>query len=415
VKTRLLVILGLLCLGLALYYIIFETPGAVAIKSQEKLFALNPGDISRIEIRGGALISLVKKGQTWWVEGQVNFPADQEEVKGLIRTLINVPVRKTLEGRKEEFGLDKPVMEMVLGTSRGRYHLSLGSDSPTSVFCYATMAGRKEVFLLPAETKALFRKSLFSLVDKYLVHVNPGEVSKVRVVKHGSIFEFFHENGGTWHLAGADGRKLGTERVNRFFRNICGIKVLSFPENQNVPGSFDVTVELASTRGVQKLRLWKEGLRVYALSDYQRGKVEVSAPILKEIPSCPDDLLDRSIVDMAGGSVSRIAVKGKSERVFTMKGGVWHAGNKKVEQGAVLNDMVHALISMEYEDEYLMLPGEAGTGIRLRIYPDRGAAPFDIILYSQYYVAVGKRVFRINEGDMKYMKESLQKLLSEDQ
>jgi hypothetical protein len=40
--------------------------------------------------------------------------------------------------------------------------------------------------------------------------------------------------------------------------------------------------------------------------------------------------------------------------------------------------------------------------------------PFDITLYSQYYVSVGKNVYRINEGDMNSLRESLQELISEN-
>ncbi len=80
-------------------------------------------------------------------------------------------------------------------------------------------------------------------------------------------------------------------------------------------------------------------------------------------------------------------------------------------RGELLDEVVRGLNAAEYEDEYLLVPGDAGAGAALRIYADPGSAPFDITLYSQYYVAVGKKVFRINEGAMKGLKESLDTLV----
>ncbi len=297
-KARPLVVLGAACLGLALFYFSLERQAPVAGSGREKLFPLDQGEISGIEIREGTVISLVRKGRTWWVEGQPDFPADQDEVARLVGALVLIPVVKTINGPKDEFGLLRPALEIVLSTARGRRRLSLGSDSPTSIFCYAFLEGRAEVLLLPAATRALFRKSLFSLMDRHLVRIDPRGVTQVRIMKRGSILAFLCDRKGTWRLADEHGMKLGRERVNGFFRDLGAIEALSFPGDGPVPENPDVRVEMASKQGGLWLKMWKEGQKAYALSSYQKGRVEVSPAVLHTVPSGPDDLLDRSIVEI---------------------------------------------------------------------------------------------------------------------
>jgi hypothetical protein len=415
VRSRLLIILGALCIGLAWCYLSLEQSLPEKKSREEKLFTLNQHDISRVDIQGGALISLIRKGKEWWVAGEVNFPADQPEAANLIRGIVAIPVRGTLSGPKEEFGLDQPGMKVTLYTTKGEHHLSIGSDSPTSSFCYASVQGRSGVFLLPAGTKALFRKSLLNLTDKHLIHVNPWDVSRVRVVKQGSILELTRDGAEGWRLAGDARRKLSEERVNEFFKGICRIQALSFPEDQSVPRVPDVAVELFSTRGVQTLRLWKEGDKAYALSDYQRGKAEISAPLMQGIPSGPDDLLDRSIAAIAESSARKVVFSGEKERVFLMHDGTWYEGKKRMKDGEAFGVFFRTLSSIVYEDEYLMLPRDAGPGLRVRVYSHPSSPPFDITVHSQYYVAAGKRIYRINEGDMMNLKASLHRILGENE
>jgi hypothetical protein len=412
VKTRLLV-MGVVCVGLALYYASFEMSGPGEKKQEEKLLALDRADLSAIEIQGGALIRLVKKGAEWWIEGDVNFPADQEEVGRLVDHLLALRVKATMNGPRGEFDLDAPAMVIILGTSRGKIRLSLGTDSPTGAYCYASLEGRSGILLLPAGTKTLFRKSLFSLTDKHLLHINPWDVSTVRIVKDGDTLEIVRDRGGDWHLPGGDGRKLSREKVNGFFRNICSVKAIAFPENQDAPETPDVAVELTSSRGVMNMKMWRDGQKGYALSDYQRGKAEIDPSFVQAVPVSPDDLLDKSIVPMEGRPVRLIAIQGRGERQFYKRGGQWYDGKSRSDEGKILDRIVSALSTIQYEDEYLSLPHDAGAGLRMTVYLDAGAAPFDITLYSQYYVAVGKRVFRINEGDMNTLKDSLRLLLGE--
>jgi hypothetical protein len=412
VKTRLLVV-GVVCVGLALYYASFEMPDREQKKQEEKLFDMSRGDLTALEIQGGTLIRLVKKGPEWWIEGDVNFPADQDEVGRLVDHLLALHVMESMNGPRGEFDLDAPAMVIILGTPRGSIRLSLGSDSPTGAYCYASLEGRSGILLLPAGTRELFRKSLFSLTDKRLIRINPWDVSVVRITKGGDTLEIVRDRGGDWRLPGGDGRKLSREKVNEFFRNVCRMKALAFPETQDAPETPDVGVELTSSRGVQHLKLWRDGQKAYALSDYQRGKAEIDPSFVQAVPAGPDDLLDKSIVSMEGRPVRLIAIQGRGERQFYLRGGQWYDGKRKSDKGKVLDSIIRALGTIQYEDEYLELPRDAGAGLRMTVYLDAGAAPFDITLYSQYYVAVGKRVFRINEGDMNTLKDSLRVLIGE--
>lgn len=410
-NARPLAFLGAACLGLAFSCFFLERQAPVANSAEEKLFPLEQGEISGVEIREGAVISLARKGQTWWVQGQVDFPADQAEAARLIGAIVNIPVVKTMDGPGDGSGLDRPAMEIVLSTARGRRRLFLGSDSPTATFCYASLEGRKEVLLLPADTRALFRRSLFSLMDRHLVQIDPGEATQVRIVKRGSILVLVRDRKGAWRLADEHGMRLGTGRVNNFFQSLGAIEALSFHEVGRVPENPDVRVEVTSKYGELWLKMWREGQKAYALSYYQKGRAEVSPAFLHTIPAGPDDLLDRSIVEIPAGMVEKIALGARGEIAFLRRGGVWFDGKSRAVRGELLDEVVRGLNAAEYEDEYLLVPGDAGAGTVVRIYAGQGSAPFDITLYSQYYVAVGKKVFRINEGAMKGLKESLDTLV----
>lgn len=419
-RTRPLFIAGLVFTCLAAYYICFEVhprPEGLQEKSHEqKIFTLDRKDITGITIQGNSSIVLEKQGSIWQIREPVRSPADQAAVNNLINEVSGLTAQRTLEGERgiAQFGLDHPSFSITLRTAGREYILSIGDKAPASDMCYAKASGRAEIFLLPAQQKQYLGKDLFTLRDKHLLPESYTNADRMRIVRHGMIAEFERDQHGIWRLLGDRTKRLSAHKIDEFIKEMCMIEALSYHEGQGMPRDPDVSMELSSEGIPQRIKIWKQGDKVYAVSDTQKGLVKINSSHIRNIPEDPMEMLDRTIVPLENEKVARIAFSGQGMKVFMKNGDGWYAGGAKIKDSSTVIAFLHSLSTLEYEDEYLMLPKGAGREQGIRITCTGTSAPFDIAVYSKYYVTVGKKVFRVNEGDMKRLVEPMQILLREE-
>lgn len=418
-RTRLLFICAALCIGLAAYYAYFEVyitaQGNQELNQTPKVFFFEKKDIVGISIKSKSLLLIEKKGAIWCISLPISSSVDQREIDGLLSTIANLRIARsfTSDGSLAQFGLEEPALTIIVHTVKGQYTLSIGEGAPASSYVYATVSGNKDILLIPAQDKTGLDKDLFELRDKRLVAMDYSSINKIRIMRNEMILEFIRDGEENWHLVGDHTRRLDSVQIQLILQQVRESEARSYPGEAVVAGAPDAAIELASPKDIQKVEIWEQGGKVYAISDYQKNNVEISENLLNMLPVDPGEVVDKTILSLSGVELKKVVFSGREEKVYLKHGDGWYSGSRKVRNTDAFNSVMRLLNRTRYGDEFLLLPKEAVKKLGIRMYGAEVSPAFDMQIYSQYYVSVGKRIYRINEGDMNSLLKYVNVLLEE--
>lgn len=187
-----LLLAGLLA-GLGVYYLNSERlPGqnpAAELNSIRILTVAEGDSVSWLQIQNRKTmetITLKKEGPRWFLKFPVSYPAENLLVKGMVSALTISPRLRRFPFKDKtlkEFGLEPPVIKISVETEKTplRRSLLLGEASPVGAGIYARWVGEDETFLIPAEVKASFERTVYSLRQKKLFRVNWDDVTWIHI------------------------------------------------------------------------------------------------------------------------------------------------------------------------------------------------------------------------------------------
>ena len=164
-------------------------PTAPPVATPQMLLKLKEGDrINRIRISNLKVkesVELVRKKETWFLSSPVEYPADPILSEGLSAALaLSAKARRLIPEKSwEEYGLLEPSMQLEIGTEKSseRRHLLFGDPTPIGDFIFARWEGSGDYFLVSADLRRVFDRSLYSLRLKQVVRTPVGEISKIQV------------------------------------------------------------------------------------------------------------------------------------------------------------------------------------------------------------------------------------------
>ncbi len=148
---------------------------------------LNDGGVQWMQIQNlekKETVTLQKKDGIWRISFPVSYPADPLIAEGLATALkISSKARRLFPERGwEEYGLLKPSLKIGVEAEPGRRrYLYLGDASPVGHFVFAKWEGEKEYFLVQADLKKAFERSVYSLRLKQIFRTPPNEITKIHV------------------------------------------------------------------------------------------------------------------------------------------------------------------------------------------------------------------------------------------
>jgi hypothetical protein len=416
----LLISIGIL-IGLAGYYYYFEMyrpriEDAAKDKARE-IFPLDTSDIGEFSIYGANTITLLKKDSTWWITSPIEKPADSSEIKSLLYTIAAMKIQRSLGevGSLSDLGLDPPELSLVFKTKDAEFFLNIGNRTPTKNYRYAGSSTRDDIFLIHAYEKSSVDKDLFTLRDKHLFSASYADVRSITIKRHALILEFIKNSDGAWHLPGDKTKKAKTSKMNELLGNLCRLEAQAYSRQPDALGDPDITIELAWDDISETLEIWQmpysEGT-IYAFSAVQDCMVTLSDSLLTLIPNDFFDVMDRSLVSIDGGSVKKITVSDRTKQIFTKKADAWYRGDRRFHESHLIDSALKTLNVLEYEDRYMQIPKDVEIQRSVQIFYEDSAPVFDLVLYSQYYIGLDDQFYRINEGGMKTVNDSLDMLLT---
>ena len=118
--------------------------------------------------RDGATIALRKNGDAWQVEGDAEYPLDQEAVKALVSSLAALTGNLRLEGvdAPEDYGLDAPALVAEIELADGQTRtLSLGNETLLGGEYYVSAGEAGVVYVTDVALSSVLSASLDELTQ----------------------------------------------------------------------------------------------------------------------------------------------------------------------------------------------------------------------------------------------------------
>ena len=248
-KISTTIFLAILLAGLSWYYFSTRPPTAILRPAGElspiEVLKLEEGDSLswlRIERRGpgGETLALRREegAADWRLEFPVTYPAESLLVEGMIsslkmsRRMRRLPLRGPFP---KGTGLEVPQVKIGIETRkvpRQRF-LLLGEAAPVGGAIYARWADEKEYFLMPAEIRAVFQASLYTLRRKKLFRVNWDRVSRIEFKRGRLHFELIGE-GGKWSgKTAASTAEISLEKVRELIYSLESLYIKDFLDGKN--------------------------------------------------------------------------------------------------------------------------------------------------------------------------------------
>lgn len=236
--------LALVLGGLGLYY--FSTGKSVTAPTGElspvEIMLLAPGDKVawlRVEnLRSKEKVALRREESGWSLAEPVSYPVEDLLARGMVAALSRVQRlrRFSFKGRLPKgLGLENPQMRIGVETAQAANPrvLLLGGESPIGGTFYARWEDEEEYFLVPAEFKAAFERSAYSLRRKKLFRVNWEEVTWIETRTRQRLYRL-ERNGNVWRgVLGAEQKEIPLEKMNDLIYAFQSLYIKDFLDGKN--------------------------------------------------------------------------------------------------------------------------------------------------------------------------------------
>src|SRR4029077_13006193 len=237
-KSTLLILLGAIALGSAVYYFDWKRGQKDAEKSAadttKPVFSLPAGSeivslvITRPHVAGEAAIHLEKQNGVWQILQPLQTEADQHLVGGIIETLSNSRVESNQPGtpdRLKAYGLDPPAISVDFRLQNGTQHtLTIGNKDFTNTYVYGLIDG-KDVALVPSAMRTQTDLSVDFLRDHNVLHFAESNVNSFSLKNPAGQIEAKKEKAG-WTFAKPDAGQLADDSdVTSLLNSITGAKM----------------------------------------------------------------------------------------------------------------------------------------------------------------------------------------------
>lgn len=210
VLGSLILIMACMVLGYAALVRVNEAKTELAQEEENiVLYTLNTDTASRIEVKNEkGEVFLEKKEDSWFVEGEEEFPLDQSYISGMLSALSSIQASGLVKEdgeNMEEYGLKKPAMEITITLSDGTSaKLTLGDEVPIQGGRYGLADDGTTVYVFDSSYYTSFDYSLNDLMTVEAgPEFEPGSVTSLILDNgKGSYFEAKKDESLAWTING---------------------------------------------------------------------------------------------------------------------------------------------------------------------------------------------------------------------
>jgi Domain of unknown function (DUF4340) len=325
-KSTLLILLGAIALGAAVYYFDWKRGQKDAEKSAadttKPVFTLPAGSeivslvITRPHVAGESPIHLEKQNGVWQILQPLQTEADQHLVGGIIETLSNSRVESNQPGtpdRLKAYGLDPPAISVEFKLQNGTQHtLTIGNKDFTNTYVYGLIDG-KDVALVPSAMRTQTDLSVDFLRDHNVLHFAESNVNSFSLKNPAGQIEAKKEKAG-WTFAKPDAGQLADDSdVTSLLNSITGAKMTAeVAESADNLGKYGlsapaITFTASEENGKPATLLVgkKEGSDYYAKDASRPTIFKVNETLYKKLSETYSDLRDKKLTHLTQNDITR--------------------------------------------------------------------------------------------------------------
>jgi hypothetical protein len=325
-KSTLLILLGAIVLGAAVYYFDWKRGQKEAEKSAadttKTVFSLPAGSeivaltITRLQAAGEAPIHIEKQNGAWQILQPLQTEADQRLVSGIIEALSNSRIESSQPGtpdRLKAYGLDPPAISVEFKLRNGTQHtLTIGNKDFSNTYVYGLIDG-KDAALVPSALRTQTDLSVDFLRDHNVLHFAESDVNSFSLKNPAGQIEAKKEKAG-WTFTKPDAGQLADDSdVTSLLNSVTGSKMTGVvAESADNLGKYGltapaITFTASEENGKPAMLLVgkKEGSDYYAKDASRPMIFKVNETLYKKLSETYSDLRDKKLTHLTQSDVTR--------------------------------------------------------------------------------------------------------------
>jgi len=381
--TFLLLVLAI-AFGSYLYF--YEFKGSEkrekAKQAESQIWALDGKIILQIDLISPELhISAERKGgNTWMLTSPQTWEGDSSELNHLADSASNLRRESMVESEAKDlatFGLKPAHSSLRLKTKDGKgYAIDFGINNPTGTFTYASIPGKKEVFLVTAEAANLFVKKVEDLRNHTILSFEPSDVQSLRLKNAKGHIEIIKDSEDRWWFKGGEKRAADAPNVRGLLNALSMGKIKEFLNdssedylNPGLDGSIlDVSLTYGPNKAIKRLLIGTEKSKLrkkasaksvkadstanslpsnlYLAKDESRSDLFfVEKELVDKLLISQNDIRDKALASFQRWTVdSMVLINPHGTFHFTKSGGEWFLGAaKKKAKWDAINGLMDVL------------------------------------------------------------------------
>jgi len=237
VSFRKILALLVLVAALGTYLYVYELPQAQKEGKKDKLVPLDKDAVTGISlVFPDRQIDLRKDDQGWQLVKPLTAPADDAAVKGLVNTIADAEVQKTIDEVPQDlasFGLDKPEPTVTLTLKDGSQTppLAVGKNTTIGGKTYARKDDEPKIYLTGSTLHFGLAKQVKDLRDKQLLAFQDDDVSRVEIApEDGPTTVLVRKDKDAWAIEPGD-RPADSTEVRSYLASLRAARAVDFPDD----------------------------------------------------------------------------------------------------------------------------------------------------------------------------------------
>jgi len=225
--------------GLYLYYV--EKPAMEREAEQGKLLDFEASEVGKIELESAkGRIELTKgDGGTWTVTAPRQTGADQVTIDGLLATLEDAEVKKTLDEEPADlapFGLVEPEATVVLTLADGTTRkLSFGKKTPIGGSAYTRRGEESGVLLTADAVRTGVQKELDDVRDRSVFTFSDADAKEITIRGVEGEPTVLRKTGNEWMLVAPVAAKADAAQVRSMLASLRSLRATGFVDEPGTP------------------------------------------------------------------------------------------------------------------------------------------------------------------------------------
>ncbi|KKQ61589.1 MAG: hypothetical protein US81_C0005G0009 [Parcubacteria group bacterium GW2011_GWE2_38_18] len=195
-----------------------------SLKPENFFSKLQTEDIDRIEIENKSKTVLVKKGDSWQVQGKDNFKASPEKITEALEQLnsakkTQLDLISTNKDKKSTFNTDKSGTEVMLyNNDKLLLDFIVGKLTDDYLGTYVSATSSDETYKIDVDFNSIFTEGEWR--DTVITSLDKEKINKIRIQLSSAEYKIEKKN-GEWFVGTA---KLNKEKVNKIVDLLSNLK-----------------------------------------------------------------------------------------------------------------------------------------------------------------------------------------------